>query len=53
METKYSGLKVGDSVIANGYPGTVTRLCDWDDSLIEVRLGSGTICTDSKRVRRA
>ena len=50
---KYNGLSVGDPVIANGYEGTVTRLCEWDDVLIEVRLPGGEICIDSTTVQRA
>jgi len=48
MEEKYNGLKVGDKVTANGgYPGTVTRLCEWSDSMIEVRLPGGLVCIDA------
>jgi len=41
--------KVGDRVICNGYPGTVTRTKDsagsaWMGGMIEVRLASGTVC---------
>ena len=49
---KYNGLKVGDKVIANGYPGVVITLCGWSDTLIEVRLARGEICTDSAEVER-
>jgi hypothetical protein len=44
---KYSGLKVGDKVKANGYEGTVIRLCEWSDALIEVRLPGGVACIDA------
>lgn len=39
---------VGLHVIANGFPGTITRLCEWDErgTLVEVRLASGTVCVD-------
>jgi len=37
---------VGMSVYANGYPGTITRVCEWSDSMVEVRLASGTVCVD-------
>jgi hypothetical protein len=36
--------KVGDSVIANGYPGTVTAVTA--NGMIEVRLASGGVCLD-------
>lgn len=35
---------VGDSVVANGYKGTVTAVTA--NAMIEVRLASGTICVD-------
>ena len=38
--------KVGDKVVANGFPGTVSRVCEWSDAMIEVRLASGTVCVD-------
>jgi hypothetical protein len=37
---------VGQHVIANGYRGTITRVCEWSDSMVEVRLASGTVCVD-------
>ena len=37
-------IKVGTKVMASGYEGTVTRVCEWDTDLVEVRLASGTIC---------
>jgi len=49
---KYNGLKVGDKVKANGYNGKVIRLCEWSDSLVEVRLSGGTICTCSSEVTK-
>ena len=41
---KYKEIKVGTKVIKNGYEGTVTKVCDWDTNLLEVRLPSGTVC---------
>lgn len=38
--------RVGLAVIANGYPGTITRVCEWSNSLVEVRLAAGTVCVD-------
>jgi len=43
--------RVGDRVICNGYPGTVIRICEWSDSMIEVRLASGVVCVDACDVR--
>jgi hypothetical protein len=37
---------VGMRVIANGYPGTIARVCEWSDSMVEVRLASGLVCVD-------
>lgn len=37
---------VGQHVVANGFPGTITQLCEWSDSMVEVRLERGTICVD-------
>jgi hypothetical protein len=50
---KFNGLVVGDRVICNGYDGTVTHLCLWSNSMIEVRLGSGLVCVDSFDVKKA
>lgn len=38
--------KVGEKVTCNGYPGTIVAVCDWSDSLVEVRLKSGEVCVD-------
>ena len=38
-------ITVGTKVMCNGHEGTVTRVCEWDTDLVEVRLESGTICT--------
>jgi len=37
---------VGLKVVANGHLGTITRVCEWSDSMVEVRLASGTVCVD-------
>lgn len=50
--SKYNGLKVGDKVIANGYEGKVTKLCDWSESLVEIRLSRGEICVCSTTVTK-
>ena len=39
-------IKVGTKVVKDGYNGTVTRVCEWDNELVEVRLDSGTACVD-------
>lgn len=55
METLHD-FKVGDKVTANGYPGTIVALCEWSDSMVEVRLASGTVCIDgcdSRSIKRA
>jgi len=37
--------RVGVRVLFNGgYPGTITRVCEWSDSLVEVRGHRGTVC---------
>lgn len=52
MQTnKFNGLNVGDQVVANGYPGTVTRLCEFSNSMVEVRLKSCTTCLDAYDVK--
>jgi len=42
--------RVGQRVICNGYPGTITRVCEWSDSMVEVRLDRGTTCVDFKEL---
>lgn len=42
--------KVGDKVICNGYTGTITRLCEWSNSMVEVRLNSGLVCVDESEL---
>ena len=39
--------KVGTRVLCNGgYPGTISRVCEWSDGMVEVRLDRGTVCVD-------
>ena len=38
--------KVGVRVTTSGYLGTITRVCEWADGMVEVRLQSGTVCVD-------
>ena len=38
--------EIGTRVMCNGYPGTITRVCEWSDALVEVRLSRGTVCVD-------
>jgi len=38
--------KVGQRVTCNGYQGAITRVCEWSDGMVEVRLASGTVCVD-------
>jgi hypothetical protein len=42
--------KVGQRVLCNGYSGTITRVCEWSDSMVEVRLERGTTCVDFKEL---
>lgn len=52
--SKYNGFSVGDAVICSGgYAGTVIRLCEWSDSMIEVRLSSGVVCIDASDAVRS
>ena len=50
----YGGLRVGDEVLKDGYAGNVSRLVEWDkgESLVEVRLDRGVVCTDICDLRR-
>lgn len=43
--------KVGDRVTMAGYPGTVTRVCEWTVNMYEVRLASGLICVCGSDLR--
>jgi hypothetical protein len=43
--------KVGQRVECNGFPGTITRVCEWDDSLVEVRLPGGRVCVEMSVLR--
>ena len=36
--------QIGDQVIANGFPGTITEICAWNTRLVVVRLARGTVC---------
>jgi len=49
---RFNGLKVGDRVQANGYPGTVVRLCEWSYSMVEVMLASGGVCVPASEVEK-
>ena len=51
--SKYNGFKVGSRVMCNGFLGTVVRLCEWSDMMIEVRLNSGVVCIDASEVAPA
>ena len=46
-----NGMKVGDKVLCNGFEGAITRVCEWDLSLVEVRLSSGTVCVGCNTVK--
>jgi preprotein translocase subunit YajC len=46
IEMETSEIKKGTKVIANGYEGTVTRVCEWNTSMIEIRLAAGVLCVD-------
>ena len=43
--------KVGQRVICNGYDGTITRVCDWSPSMVEVRVPGGTTCVGFSELR--
>jgi hypothetical protein len=49
---RFNGLKVGDRVIYSGYKGTVTRLCEWSQGLIECRVPGGVTCIDASEVKK-
>ena len=42
--------KVGQRVTCNGCPGTITRVCEWSNSMVEVRLERGITCVDFKEL---
>ena len=42
--------KVGQHVTCSGYQGTITRVCEWSNSMVEVRLERGTVCVDFKEI---
>jgi hypothetical protein len=52
--SQFNGLKVGDKVMANGYEGLVSALCEWDSDkeLVEVRMDRGEICTSCYEVEK-
>jgi len=37
-------VKVGQKVICNGYEGTITKILEWSDSMVEVRVPGGIAC---------
>ena len=42
-------IEINQKVICNGYPGTITKVCDGVLSgMVEVRLNSGDVCIDIK-----
>jgi len=42
--------KVGQKVTCNGYQGTITRVCEWSQSMVEVRMDRGLVCVDFKEL---
>ena len=46
-----SNFKVGSRVVCNGYAGTVTEICAWSDSLVEVRVPGGLVCVPSGELK--
>lgn len=49
---EFNGLKVGDRVIKDGYSGTVVKLCEWRESMVEVRLARGLVCVPAEDVTK-
>lgn len=51
-----SQVKVGQKVTTSGFPGTITRICEWslsreaDEVMVEVRLASGLVCVTCRDV---
>lgn len=50
---KATEVKLGQPVTTSGYPGTITRICEWSRHvvdgvvvgvMVEVRLATGTCC---------
>lgn len=37
-------VKVGQTVICNGYEGIITKILDWNNSMVEVRVPGGITC---------
>lgn len=46
-KVKYNNFRLNDTVVVNGRQTTVTRLCEWSDTLIEVGRGPNGACVDS------
>lgn len=47
----FNGLTVGQPVTTSGFAGTVIRLCEWSNSMVEVRLARGVFCVDANDVK--
>ena len=46
--------EVGQQVLCNGYPGTITEFCEGQlQGMAVVRLNSGSVCVDSSELRPA
>ena len=44
-------MRVGQNVMCNGFPGTITAVCSGKlKGMIEVRLERGTVCVDATQV---
>ena len=44
---------VGQKVMCNGYAGTISKICDWSPSMVEVRLARGVVCVGMSELRPA
>lgn len=42
---------VGQRVMDGDFAGTITRVCEWSNSMVEVRLARGTVCVDFHELR--
>jgi hypothetical protein len=43
--------KIGQKVICNGFPGTITEICTGQlTGMVVVRLASGTVCVDASEL---
>jgi len=47
MAERFNGLKEGDKVLCEGFEGRVMRLCEWTNSMVDVRIPSGFCCVDA------